>query len=163
MDFQHLLTSAQAFLRPGVQYGLLAGLLVGGITWAIINYPEYLFRGVFGLFLGFAIAGMVYASALAHNFQALRAAAGGPTPQGTVHGIIDLLLKMAGGGLVGALLIMIISAPRETILGLLFGAILGTILGGLMPVFLGALVDKRYFPAAIGLLTMIIFVVFGST
>ncbi len=162
MDFQSFLASAQVFVKFGIQYGLLTGLLVGGITWAILNYPEYLFRAVFGLFLGLVIAGLIYAPLLAQNFRLLRAAAGGPMPQGTVRDIIDLLLKMGIGALAGALLTLLISAPRETILGILFGTIAGIFLGGLVVTILPGIVDPRYYPAIVGLLTMVVFVVFGS-
>jgi len=149
-----------------MRYGLLAGLLVGGITWVIINNPEYLFRAIFGLALGGVAAGLINAPSLVQNWNLLKAAAGQAMPHNVVQDIIALGLQIFAGGMIGMLAALGISAPRDAIIGALTGIVTGTLFGALLHYTLqatGRALDPLFYPMIIGLLTLVVYAVLGST
>ncbi len=153
------------YLLWGAKYGLPAGLLVGGITWVIINNPEYLFRALFGLALGGVAAGLIYAPDMVRNANLLRAAAGSTMPHNVVQNMIDLTLKIFTGGMVGMLGALGVSAPRDAIIGALIGIIAGTLFGALLYFTLqstGLALNPLFYPLIIGLLTLVSYAILGS-
>ncbi len=165
MDISTLWQTILPFLQDGIRYGLTAGLLAGGITWAIINDPEGLFRAVGGFLLGAVLGGFLYGPLVATTWGQILAAAGAPLPQRLTADIIMLALKMFTTGLAGALLLLFINAPMDAILGSLTGAVVGILLGALLRAviyWMGLPVESFLYSPLIGLLVLIGYTIYGS-
>ncbi|GAB4521528.1 MAG: hypothetical protein Fur0018_02130 [Anaerolineales bacterium] len=153
------------FLRDGTQYGLAAGILAGGLTWSLINNADYLFRAAMGFLLGMVIGGLLVGADLAHAWGQILAAAGNPMPQRLVQDVIHLAVTILVSGLGGALFFMLVSAPRDTVLGILFGALAGLVLGIILAIviqYTGLVLNPLFYPPLIGLLVLVLFSVFGG-
>ncbi len=165
MDISALWQTILPFLQDGIRYGLTVGILVGGISWAIINDPEGLFRAVGGFLLGFVLGGFLYGHQVATTWGQILAAAGAPLPQQLTTGIIILAMKMLTTGLAGALLLLLISTPIDAFLGSMTGAVVGILLGALLRAliqWLGFPLESFLYPPLIGLLVLIGYTIYGS-
>ncbi len=152
-------------LGAGAQYGLAAGILVGGLTQSLINNADYLFRAVMGFLLGMVIGGLAIGKNLALASRQLLEAAGGPLPPSIVQSVIQMAVTLLVAGLIGGLLFMLISAPRDTILGILFGALTGLLLGVILALviqYTGLSLPSLFYPPFIGLLVLVLFAAVGS-
>ncbi len=165
MDISALWQTALPFLRDGIRYGLAAGLLAGGIAWVIVNNPDYLFRAVGGFLAGVVLGGLLYGSQVATAWGHILAAAGAPLPQRIVKDVIFLALKMFSSGLIGALFLLLVSAPMDALLGGLTGSITGIFLGTLLSIairWMALPFDSLLYAPLVGLLVLIGYTIYGS-
>jgi hypothetical protein len=162
---ESLLNTALDYLIAGVQLGLLAGVVAGAITWAIMKTPESLFRAVFGFALGFVGYALFRYQDFAQIWNRISATAGGAIPTNLAEFTINLGIQAIMGGLVGATLVLAISSPMNTIRGALFGGLLGIAVGIIVTIVIqvsGLPPESLYYGPLTGLIVLVIFAVFGA-
>lgn len=160
-----LISTVLDYLIAGVQLGLLAGVVAGAITWAIMKTPESLFRALFGFALGFVGYGLFRYQEFSQIWDSISATAGGAIPTNLAEYTINLAIQAIMGGLVGATLVLAISSPADTVRGALFGALLGIAVGIVVTIVIevsGLPPESLYYAPFTGLIVLVIFAVFGA-
>lgn len=152
-------------LGRGLQLGLVAGIIAGAITWGIIKTPIYLFRAVFGFVLGGVGFLLVRGQVLTGLWRQITAAAGGAIPRQLAAETISFGVDALVWGLIGAVAILVVNAPSNTVRGAFMGGLLGIFLGIVLQVILSVMdlpFDSIYYAPGIGVLVLVIFSVFGA-
>ena len=149
----------------GMTIGLLAGVISGAISWTIIKTPEAFFRGIFGLVLGALFMALWKGSEVAQIYTQIMNTAGRAMPPSFVLTVIDMVIDILVGGLIGAVVILGVFSPSTVILGGLVGGLAGTLLGVTMQVIItyaSIPVNALFYPPIIGIIVLIGFTLFGS-
>jgi hypothetical protein len=159
------ITTIVDMLSRGLQLGLVAGIIAGAITWGIIKTPEYIFRAVFGFVLGGIGFILVRGQVFTTLWRQITDTAGGAIPTQIATQTINFGMDALMWGLIGAIAILAINSPSNTIRGGLIGGVLGIFFGITLHVILTVMdlpIDSIYYSPGIGVLTLVAFSVFGA-
>lgn len=161
----NLISLVLEYLVAGVQLGLLAGVIAGGITWAIMKTPEALFRALFGFALGFVGLALFRYQDFATLWDRISMTAGGAIPPNLAQYIFTLAIQAISGGLIGATLVLAITTPSDTVRGALIGGLLGVAVGIVVTIVVnisGLPQESIFYAPFTGLIVLIIFAVFSA-
>lgn len=154
----------QQRILPGVESGLIVGLIIGSLFWPIVRTPDLGGRALIGGFVGVLLVLLLEALRLGNVFQDANifTLGGASLLGGTFYAILLRVLQVA---YLGAAVAILLVSPANLLIGAMIGAFVAAAVGGVgVPILAiqGVVLQPVLLWVAIGLVTLGVLVIFAS-